>query len=81
MTAVTSLKLPFRLRKTQGLLGLDQKDPKTVRLPEGLRVLEAGSFRNSEVEKVTIPSSVRELGNEAFQSCQKLCEVVFEPGS
>ena len=33
------------------------------------------------MEKVIISSSVRELGNEAFQSCQKLCEVVFEPES
>ena len=52
-----------------------------MRLPDGLRALEEGSFRNSEVEKVIIPSSVKELGDSAFSCCKKLREVVFEPHS
>ena len=54
------------------------KDP--TRPPDGL---EAGKewFRSQSIQRLVIPSSVRELGEEAFGGCEGLREVVFEPGS
>ena len=54
------------------------KDP--TRPPD---CLEAGKgwFHRQSIQRLVIPSSVRELGEEAFGGCEGLREVVFEPGS
>ena len=33
------------------------------------------------MEKLIVPSCVKELGDSAFCGCKELCEIVFEPGS
>ena len=35
----------------------------------------------SDIKKVFISNTVRELGENAFCGCEKLHEVIFEPGS
>ena len=50
-------------------------------LPHGLEVVGAEWFRKSDIEKVFISNTIRELGDSAFCFCHKLREVVFEPGS
>ena len=50
-------------------------------LPHGLEVIGNNWFIHRNVEKVFIPSTVRELGEYAFAYCRQLREVVFEPGS
>ena len=35
----------------------------------------------SDIEKVFIPNTVRELENNAFSYCRKLREIIFESGS
>lgn len=52
-----------------------------LRLPHGLEVVGDYWFDSSDIEKVVIPNTVRELGDSAFTSCFHLHEVVFEPGS
>lgn len=54
---------------------------KALRLPRGLETVGDNWFSCSDIEKVFIPNTVRELGNYAFGSCKQLREVVFEPGS
>jgi hypothetical protein len=39
------------------------------------------TFYQCPITKITIPSSVREIGKECFRECKKLIEVMFEPGS
>ena len=65
--------------KTPEQLGIGQKD--TVRLPDGLEVVGNGWFRESDVSKVVVSSSVRKIGELAFAYCRQLHEVVFEPES
>ena len=43
--------------------------------------MEAWWFTDSNIEKLFIPNTVRELEKYAFFNCKKLREVVFEPGS
>ena len=50
-------------------------------LPHGLDAVGAEWFRKSDIEKVFISNTVRELGDSAFCFCHKLREVVFEPDS
>lgn len=77
-TAIINLYLPQHMKTTLEYLGLDLK---VVRIPDGLEVVDDGSFGESDIEKLIIPNTVRELGREAFVECKKLREVVFEPGS
>lgn len=62
-------------------LGLDQKDPKVLRLPQGLTAVGESWFEGSDIEKLVVPSSVTRLGISAFAHCDRLREVVFKPGS
>ena len=43
--------------------------------------LGKGWFHRQSIQRLVVPSSVRELGEEAFGGCEGLREVVFEPGS
>ena len=75
------LNLPPHIRMTREQLGLDQKDPKIVRLPHGLEVVGDEWFSFNDMEKVFIPNTVKELGDSAFADCLLLYEVIFEPNS
>ena len=66
---------------TSEQLGLGQKNPKALRLPHGLEVVGKNWFSLSDIEKVFIPNTVRELEDNAFRYCLLLCEVTFESNS
>ena len=68
------------IRELDGLCLLESR-VKALRLPRGLETVGDNWFSCSDIEKVFIPNTVRELGNYAFGSCKQLREVVFEPGS
>lgn len=44
---------------TREQLGLDQEDPKVLRLPKGLEAVGNEWFDDSDIEKVVIPKTVR----------------------
>ena len=76
---VADPKLPPHMMREQ--LGLDQRDPRELRLPDELEEVGEDWFRDSEVEQLVVPGSVRVLGRSAFAGCERLREVVFESGS
>ena len=80
-TAIEDLKIPPQVKMTLELLGLDQKDSKVLRLPDGLETVGSDWFQYSDVEKVVVSKSVKVLGEDAFGFCSSLREVTFEPGS
>ena len=80
-TGVSRVRLPSGVRMTREQLGLYHKDPKALRLPDGLETVGDRWFAGSDVERVAVPSSVRALGEEAFADCRLQYEVIFEPGS
>lgn len=61
-TETTDIHLPTHIRMTREQLGLDQKDPKVLRLPHGLETVGDAWFIGSDIQKVFIPNTVRELG-------------------
>ena len=69
-TAIEGLKISPQVKKTPEQLELDQKDPKAVRLPDGLETAGNGWFREKDVEKVIVSSSVNVLGDSAFSDCR-----------
>ena len=80
-TGTEMLSLPSYIRITREQLGLDQEDPKALRLPKGLEVVGDYWFGWSDIEKVFIPNTVKKLGEEAFAMCACLSEIVFESDS
>ena len=54
---------------------------KKVVVPEGVEKIESDWFQGSEIESVTIPSSVKEICANAFCNCEKLRHVEFAPRS
>ena len=46
-------------------------------IPEGVEVIGDDWFSNTSVKKLTISSSVRELGARAFYECYELRTVIF----
>ena len=49
-------------------------------VPEGIRIIDFGCFMNSDVERVALPSSVKEIRWGAFYNCKKLKEVTLAEG-
>ena len=80
-TGMRDLELPKRVKMTPEQLGADQKDPKVLRLPQGLVVVGEKWFQGFGIEKLILASSVRTLEYGAFDSCEQLREVVLEPNS
>lgn len=47
-------------------------------VPAGVDVIPARAFAESKLTKIVLPTSVREIGTEAFAECELLTSVVFE---
>jgi len=54
---------------------------KTSVIPTGVTVIGYGAFAETNIESVTIPSSVKTILRYAFYSCDELISVTFEEGS
>lgn len=50
---------------------------KSIKLPKGLKYIGNGVFAFFDIAKLTIPSSVTEIGNNAFAHCEQLKELVL----
>ncbi len=49
-------------------------------LPDGLLKIEYSAFQNSELENISIPDTVTEIGFNAFLECQNLVSVKLSAG-
>ena len=54
---------------------------KEISLPEGLENIGGGCFKNTGIQQMVIPKSVKVIQERAFQGCRGLREVVFREGS
>lgn len=59
----------------------DLRKLKDVTVPDGAERIGNQWFWRAEIEKITVPVSVQEIGTNAFCECKKLREIVFEEGS
>ena len=49
-------------------------------LNEGLEKIGDSAFNDTKITSITIPSSVKEIGNGAFSSCYDLSQVALNEG-
>ena len=59
----------------------DLKELKDVVIPDGVEKIGNHWFWGSDVERVTIPASAREIGAETFCYCMKLTKITFAENS
>ena len=59
----------------------DLREQKTIIIPDGAERIGSRWFWGCGVESVTIPTSVREIGIDAFSNCKSLRRVLFQTGS
>ena len=64
-----------------GMSVWDLREQKNVVIPEGAERIGSYWFCGSNVESVTVPASVRELGIDVLCDCKKLKRVTFAEGS
>ena len=50
----------------------------TVVLPEGLEIIGAKAFCNSSIVSVTLPRSLKSIGEDAFAGCRNLTAGVYQ---
>lgn len=62
-----------------GILLTFDKEIKDVVIPEGVRVISSGCFRNHALESVTFPDSLEEISSLAFYQCDYLSTITFPP--
>ncbi len=56
-------------------------DLQTITLPETMTTIDDYAFWGTPLIKITIPGNVTYVGYDAFQSCEKLTSVTFEPNA
>lgn len=57
------------------------REQKNAEFPEGIKEIGDRWFMGSQIENITIPASVMEIGNEAFRWCENLRCVIFAKDS
>ena len=49
-------------------------------IPDGVRVIGSSVFSNSSISSIEIPSTVKEIGGNAFEYCENLASVTLNEG-
>ena len=57
-----------------------QKDIKEFNIPQGITTIGPDVFAHTDLENITIPNSVREIGTSAFSGCKNLKTVELPTG-
>ena len=54
--------------------------PINIILPQNLTKIGIAGFNSAEIEQITIPDTVTEIGNSAFYSCERLASITLPLG-
>ena len=49
-------------------------------MPEGITIIDIRCFKNTEIEEVVLPSSIKEIGWQAFMGCENLRRINLPEG-
>ena len=78
---VNVVRLPhFNTKVGDRTLG-ELRQLKEVKLSDGLEIIGENWFADSDIEKVVVPASVKEIQASAFRGCDKLVSAKFDEGS
>lgn len=71
-TSLTEINLPAKIKAIQENTFLDCRSLHTVHIAEGISIIENKAFRNCSIDSVNIPTSVCNLGEQAFDNNTKI---------
>ena len=74
---LSSISLPANLKSIEPMMFYGCMSLQKVILPKKLRIIGDFAFYGTSIEVIEIPSSVLEIGENAFQECKKLKRVVL----
>lgn len=72
-TSLTTINLPSKIKAIQENTFLGCRCLQTVHIAEGISIIENNAFRDCNIDSVSIPSSVLNLGEQAFDNNTKIC--------
>lgn len=77
-TSPTSVSFHNDTKIVGGSLLESEASVTAITLNEGLVTISGSAFRGTSITEITIPSSVKEIANYAFESCTKLTTCTIE---
>lgn len=68
-STIESIKLPSTLRRIETFTFFDFMNLRKVEIPNGVERIGSECFKNSGVEEITLPRTLREVGQNVFKYC------------
>jgi len=53
---------------------------KNTNIPQDIKKIGIGAFSETKISSITIPSSVKEIENRAFENCSNLSKITLNEG-
>lgn len=71
---------PFDMDNSKKIILKYVENDSHVTIPENVEKIADGAFKGKMITSITVPSSLREIGNYAFCGCKKLTSIEFLNG-
>lgn len=76
-TDIVSFEIPRHIKKI-GMCAFQDTSIEEINIPEGVKEIEEGAFNwNPQLKKITLPVSLKVLGNDVFEGCENLHEIYY----
>lgn len=66
---------PFEVDKNKKIIIKYRENASHVNIPDGIEKIADGVFKNKKLSSISVPSSLREIGNYAFCGCKQLTSI------
>lgn len=66
---------PFEVDKGKKIIIRYLDNESHVNIPDGIVKIADGVFKNKKLSSISVPSSLREIGNYAFYGCKNLTSI------
>ena len=71
---------PFEVDKDKKIIVRYLENESHVNIPDGIVRIADGVFKNKKLASISVPSSLREIGNYAFYGCKELTSIELMNG-
>ena len=66
-TAIQSIRIPSTMKRLEAGTFADCENLKSVEIPHGVGYIGKNCFYNCRIKKITLPSTLKEIGEDAFK--------------
>ena len=79
-SAIRSIRLPSTLKRVEAMTFLNCENLKSIAIPSGVEYIGEACFDGTSTEEITLPSTLREISNDAFKGAGRLRVIWVEGG-